>query len=567
MSLKRKTQLNVNTLLRSFGVNEVVIGDITAVVFLVKISLSMTDNDESLTKFTSALIWKFKNLGISVNKALIRNLFAQYLTDFELDKLQEIADYLEPRVSKDAHPSSFFNFIDDNKKINIVELRNFLSTYHKLTNLDGLESFWNGSFYKQGMNELLCYITKLSSFCNIPYIAKSFKEYIKHTSLKEHKSINNYIIPLQNYDLFIDKDNPCLETIRVEVKVSSRFTTCPLNISLDSQDNFTDWCQQSLLYKPFQDYISNITNEQDCQLRLQEIAGSTFVRDNYVKKEGLIFLYGPKSTGKSGFLNLLTEVIGKENTCSINPASINQRFALQAAIGKRANFVHEAPDEKLDPQAASTFKAFVSNDPISAEEKFGDARPIRFYIRNILACNEVPSFPPDEAITYRMQIFTFTNTFKESMYSRDLEDDCNFKNAFFVFALQGALRLLKQGEFTYCKACDDAMKEYLSRINPLKEYLSQENIKNKLILQPAKDKKFNNECEVKTYTVEGAYNRFTEWANANGFFQKSDMPNSRKFKESVLKTFTDLEVTRGSFYITDGITNRRVQPPIFALKK
>lgn len=554
-------------------------------------------SNEELTKAVGALIWKLERTKVKHSSKIFLDLIGQGFTDVQKDEIKSIYTEIAEKISSQTLPSAFYDFMkstmseDESTIITRIikdKFVSFLRDYFKVRYVNGVLSYWNRVEYVQGKSQLTALIHNIRYFFEInsfqsesTFVDDNFAEY----NIRSENYIDNYRLPLQNFDLIIDKEDPNVYTLKLANKSASEFVTCALKISILENENLNlldteqvsksiyEWLEQKEQYPAFQNFITDMFGKNTDKInRFAEILGSTFLRDNKIKAKGVAFLVGPRSTGKSSILNIFTQVIGTENCCSINPNELGERFSLQSAVGKRVNFVHEAPSSSLDQNCVAKFRNMVSNDPVYVDTKYGDPGMYRFYMRNIFACNTLPFIKWDaddkgaEAFLYRIQIFPITKKFKESDLSRKYEHDLDFLYALFVFALKGALRLLKNGEFSYCHECEQAMKEYLNDLSPLYEYVTKVCNKHTLIDIPV-DKVFATEWELEKYTIDGAYKRFKEWARGEGYFPRGDYPIKKNFCSAVSEVYKDVEVKRGSLWLDNGVTKERTQRNIFALKK
>lgn len=554
-------------------------------------------SNEKLTKAVGVLIWKLERTKVNHSSKIFLDLIGQGFTDVQKDEIKSIYKEISEKISSQTLPSAFYDFMkstmsEDESTIKTRIIKDiffsFLRDYFKVRYVNGVLSYWNRVEYVQGKSQLTALIHNILYFFEInsfqsesAFVEDNFAEH----KIRSENYIDNYRLPLQNFDLIIDKQDPNVHTLKLANKSASEFVTCALKISILEDENLNlldveqvsrsiyEWLEQKEQYPAFQNFITDMFgNNTDKINRFAEILGSTFLRDNKIKAKGVAFLVGPRSTGKSSILNIFTQVIGTENCCSINPNELGERFSLQSAVGKRVNFVHEAPSSNLEHNCVAKFRSIVSNDPVNVDTKYGKPSQYRFYMRNIFACNSLPFIKWDaddkgtEAFLYRIQIFPITKKFKESDLSRKYEHDQNFLYALFVFALKGALRLLKNGEFSYCYECEQAMKEYLNDLSPLYEYVTKVCDKHTLIDIPV-DKVFATEWELEKYTIDGAYKRFKEWARGEGYFPRGDYPIKKNFCSAVTEVYKDVEVKRGSLWLDNGVTKERTQRNIFALKK
>lgn len=470
-----------------------------------------------------------------------------------------LVDFIKCKYDKEGNITS--------TKYDTYKYRSFIfDTYH-VKRINQQLAYWDGIEYKLGNKNLTSLIYNQTNLFEISSLfnEKEFVTRCFEPITDDTESNGTQIIPLQNYDLIIDKDNPSIENTKIVNKVSSRLVTNAVKIKLSSNNNndFVEWIKKHKAYRKFQLFIDQITSgDEQKKTRLAEILGNLLVRGSIVKEGALTFILGKRSSGKSTILNLMEKILGAENCCHINPNNFGERFDLQDAQDKAVDIVHESIDSQITEKAIAKLKSIVTNDPITVEAKYGAATSIRLYIKIIFACNYIPPIKWDEAFIYRIQILPFTASFPDSSVSTELGQDQEFLNALFVFAFEGLLRLKKNGKFSKCEACDKALEKYKIDLSPINEFLSLGETIN--ILYTDHSGKYLSKNEYEKYTVLGMYNNFKHWAEKFGYYpNKKDFPSSRQFKEAVTNKYEDIEIKKGNFYIGD----YRAQDLVFSKKE
>lgn len=537
---------------------------------------SCMPNKDTFYNFVLYLNLKLLRSNKKVPLSTLLELLSDDLSKEEIKELNKNIKATFKEISATTPPDSLVGFIKCNydKEGNVIstkydtyKYKSFIFDTYLVKRINQQLAYWNGIEYKLGNRNLssLIYdqinLFEISSLVNEKeFVTRCFEPITDNT-----ESNGTQIIPLQNYDLIIDKDNPGIENTKIVNKVSSRLVTNALKIKLPSNntEDFVEWIKKHKAYRKFQLFLDQITvRDEQKKIRLAEILGNLLVRGSIVKEGALTFILGKRSSGKSTILNLMEIILGEENCCHINPNNFGERFDLQDAQGKAVDFVHESIDSQITEKAIAKLKSIVTNDPITVEAKYGASTSIKLYIKIIFACNYIPPIKWDEAFIYRIQIFPFTASFPDSSVSTDLGQDQEFLNALFVFAFEGLLRLKKNGKFSKCDACDKALEKYQIDLSPINEFLSLGETIN--ILYKDHSGKYISKNEYEKYTVLGMYNSFKLWADKFGYYpNKKDFPSSREFKEAVTNKYDDIEIKKGNFYIG----NYRAQDLVFSKKR
>ena len=129
-------------------------------------------------------------------------------------------------------------------------------------------------------------------------------------------------------------------------------------------------------------------------------------------KDKAILLIGSGGTGKSTYLRLQKEFIGRRNCTAMSLQRIeNNRFATAQADGKLLNISPDLPAKHLE--TSSTFKAWTGGDTLTGEHKHQDAFSFVPQARLLFSANHYPrSADAGEAFFDRWHVVEFTNVFR-----------------------------------------------------------------------------------------------------------------------------------------------------------
>lgn len=142
--------------------------------------------------------------------------------------------------------------------------------------------------------------------------------------------------------------------------------------------------------------------------KFREIANYyLFSRDKYC----FVFV-GYGQTGKTTFVELLQEIVGKGLCGRSNVAMLQGSHGTATIEGKMLFEVAEAQD--LDLQLANNLKSFITNDSIVINPKFEHPREIKPHLKLIMTCNNVPRFKvSDDGIIRRFIIIKMDKKIKK----------------------------------------------------------------------------------------------------------------------------------------------------------
>lgn len=266
----------------------------------------------------------------------------------------------------------------------------------------------------------------------------------------------------------------------------------------------------------------------DAEIRslLEECIGYCFYRRNELSKA--FILTGEKSNGKSTFLDMVKNVLGRENVSSLDLGELDERFSVATMAGKLANIGDDISDEFLQGRAVAMFKKIVSGNEIKAEFKGQDAFFFDPYVKLLFSANDIPRMKDKTgAVLRRLVIVPFNAVFSKADPDYDpyivwkLKDEAVMKYLVRI-GIEGLKRILENNSFTESRKLTKEIEQYEIQNNPILLFLQEKDV-SEIVNQPTKD-------------VHKAYRMF---CIENGF---SEMTLSNFSKE--LKRRCDLNVVR-----------------------
>lgn len=208
---------------------------------------------------------------------------------------------------------------------------------------------------------------------------------------------------------------------------------------------------------------------------LQEITGYALSDKRTIKKA--IFLIGPAHSGKSTYLNLLENLIGKSFCSNISLHQMNEKYKISTLLGKKLNTCGEISEKGLS--RLDVFKSLTGQDPINAEFKFG--QPFDFVNRALLvfAGNTLPQSNVSDshnAFLKRLLIVPFRNSIPTDKMQHDLLSKMLEESDYIVsWAYQGLIRLIANNfEFSECDTSDITTSHDLLVTTGIEEFLESE---------------------------------------------------------------------------------------------
>jgi P4 family phage/plasmid primase-like protien len=204
---------------------------------------------------------------------------------------------------------------------------------------------------------------------------------------------------------------------------------------------------------------------------LQEWFGYCLTPDTSQHK--FLVLEGEGANGKSVTLEILTSLVGQENTSNVPLEAFADRFALGSTLGKLLNVCTEVG--QIDSVAEATLKSFTAGERRSIDRKHISAVDAYITARLVLATNNRPRFKDGSSgIWRRMLLMPFRVMIPESRQDKRLTDKLRRElPGIFLWAVEGQRRLQEQGLFTQPAICAEALNDYRLESNPARVFLTE----------------------------------------------------------------------------------------------
>lgn len=194
---------------------------------------------------------------------------------------------------------------------------------------------------------------------------------------------------------------------------------------------------------------------------VQEAVGYIFHKS--LPTPAVFFLIGTGSNGKSVFINTISNLVGKENTCNVSFNLLSDETYILELYQKMVNISGETPQTKNIN--TDIIKAVTSGDWVTGRELYKQPMKFRPFAKSFLAMNEPPSIKDtSHGMWRRIWVITFPRKFEEHEMDRQLEYKLSLElSGIFNWALEGYRRL---------RGKDFALKESGSMKLAKKDYRS-----------------------------------------------------------------------------------------------
>lgn len=202
---------------------------------------------------------------------------------------------------------------------------------------------------------------------------------------------------------------------------------------------------------------------------LKEVIGYCFYRRNELGKA--FILTGDRSNGKSTFLDMITNLLGQDNTSALDLAELGDRFKTAELFGKLANIGDDIKGEFIPDVAI--FKKLVTGDRVNAERKGQDPFEFNNYSKLLFSANKIPRMKDETgAVLRRLIIVPFDAKFTEK--DPDFDPYIKYKlrseevmEYLILVGIQGLKKVLKNKKFTISRKIETELQEFDEMNNPI----------------------------------------------------------------------------------------------------
>ena len=223
----------------------------------------------------------------------------------------------------------------------------------------------------------------------------------------------------------------------------------------------------------FNKFLKQVIEEKDIPI-MQEIFGYCLY-NQVIFQKAMIFL-GEGSNGKSTLLDVLINLLGKENVSNIKVQDLAMnRFAKNELRNKFANIFHDLPATTI--KETGELKALISGDPMFFDVKFDKGYTARNKAKILFSANKLPK-TEDETDAYfrRWILINFPRVFtKENKDPDKIKEITTEKelSGIFNWSVIGLKRLLKNKCFTDEQTTEEIKEQYIRLSDSLQTFIDE----------------------------------------------------------------------------------------------
>lgn len=210
----------------------------------------------------------------------------------------------------------------------------------------------------------------------------------------------------------------------------------------------------------FKQFLDEVISEIELQNILSEYLGSIFIKNNVLKLEKALFLYGGGSNGKSVVFDIISALLGDENFSSYSLDSLTKDKDSRSMIAdKLLNYCSETSTSVQ----SEIFKKLVSREPIDVRQVYKQSFIMRDYAKLMFNANELPTdIEHNHAFFRRFLIIPFRVTIPEEKQDKNLSTKIikHELPGIFNWILAGMIRLLETKKFTSSTIVEQEVKKF-----------------------------------------------------------------------------------------------------------
>ncbi|EFZ2114360.1 hypothetical protein BOY45_004342, partial [Shigella flexneri] len=246
------------------------------------------------------------------------------------------------------------------------------------------------------------------------------------------------------------------------------YSTTKVNIKFD--ESMLESCD-TLPTKVYA-YLGNILKKPELKF-IFEWLGFCMVKGYPLQK--LLILHGSGGNGKSTLINFISGVIGAENTSNLSLDTLqNDRFGKAHLKGKMLNACADISDTFFESMA--TIKEITGDDKSYAEFKGQNGFSFLNFAKLIFSANSLPSFKDTSEGLVRRLILLPMKMKPEpiDVNLNDILGDSQELTRTLLHAIESFERVLENGKFTISEEMNQALTQWLDRIDNVSCFISDE---------------------------------------------------------------------------------------------
>lgn len=432
----------------------------------------------------------------------IRDMYRNIINKFILADPVEASE-LEVILRDEAFETQIKESFWDEKKFLHAKCAEYIINQHHVVKMSGQLHIYKDGIYVNDMNAIHRVIREYGGEAIRMNHKKECEDYMKDCAPEIEVADKRYI---------------AFKNGIFDIKTDKLIQFSP-EIALINQ---IPWNYREGAYSEVTDRALNNVSLGDPEIRalLEECIGYCFYRGTQFRKSFL--LTGGKRNGKSTYLEMLQNVIGRKNYTTLDIGELGGRFNGSALYGKLANIADDIKNNYLEGSQISIFKKIVSGNEIFTEYKNKDGFTFRPYAKIVASANDIPHMQDwTGAALDRMIIIPFLRTFSEDDPDYDPEMGEKLKQEeameyLVQLGVKAIKRILKNSGFTKSSKVEESIKEYSEENDSVLAFIQSRDPETEIINNTIKEvfTAYKLFCDESGLTNVGQF-KFTRRINSN----------------------------------------------------
>ena len=234
------------------------------------------------------------------------------------------------------------------------------------------------------------------------------------------------------------------------------------NVVIHNNSDNTDWDVES--------WMDELTDDPEITHVLWQILGA-IIRPNVPWGKAAWFYSETGNNGKGTLCELMRQLCGQGSYASISLADFSKEFMLEPLV-RATSIIVDENDVGTYIDRAANLKAIITGDTIFINRKF--KMPIAYQFKGFMVqcLNEMPRIKDKSDSFFRRQLFIpFTKCFT-GMERKYIKHDYLHRSEVLEYVLYRVLHM-DYYELDTPSACVDALEEYKTYVDPIREFLEE----------------------------------------------------------------------------------------------
>jgi putative DNA primase/helicase len=223
-------------------------------------------------------------------------------------------------------------------------------------------------------------------------------------------------------------------------------------------------------------FLDEVLPDKSSRMVLAEAFGSVFIKTGNLKLEKAVILKGPGANGKSVVFDVISALLGRENMLNYSVGSLCDETGYFRAQLQNALVNYSSELGSTRQFNTERFKQLCSGEPMEARVPYKEAFTIYDYARLIFNVNILPrNVEHTDAFFRRFLLILFNVSIPPKRQDKKLARKIIATDlpGILNWVLDGLNRIIKQGDFSECKASEEALETYRTESNSVLLFLQE----------------------------------------------------------------------------------------------